>query len=287
MKNFAASPSMTAIPGHDPAFSGLFDVIADWVEAMHGHMPLADALERLICGLGAEAGMVVRTHLNDMRPVRVHMCDPRGARCGNALNTSFADGCFGSAILRPRPATVWVSSAHMLSAGGSGHAPLDEWQAARGLYEFMVLVLSGGPATRDHIELHFRKTPTPTLQAALGVVLPTMARAWASRRVGLITNLTSVQRAIDRGSANGDGGLPVLSIANPHRLSRAEFRVCLLFSRGLSAAGVADELSLSEATIRSHLRSIYAKTGTSSLAELVFLLLGPVRGPSDRLNRCA
>lgn len=287
MKNFVVNLPTVTNAGKDRVLFGLFDVIADWMDALHGQMSLSDALENLVCGLGAEAGMLVRTHLNDMRPIRVHICDLRAPRCGNPLQTSFADGCFGSDMMRPRPATVWISSAHAPATDGSGHAPLDEWQAPRGLHEFVVLVLSGGPTTRDHIELHFRKTPSPALLAALGVVLPTMARAWASRRVGLITNLTSVQRAINRGGENGDSGQPVLSIANPHRLSRAEFRVCLLLSRGLSTAGVTDELSLSEATVRSHLRSIYAKTGTSSLAELVFRLLGPVRGLSDGVNRCA
>ena len=66
---------------------------------------------------------------------------------------------------------------------------------------------------------------------------------------------------------------PILGTSNPARLSRAEFRVCLLLSRGLSVKGVTVELGLSEATIRSHLRSIYSKTQTSGLAELVYRIL--------------
>ena len=72
----------------------------------------------------------------------------------------------------------------------------------------------------------------------------------------------------------------ILGISNPAKLSRAEFRVCLLLSRGLSIKGVTDELSLSEATVRSHLRSIYSKTEASGLPELVYRLLsnGSERG---------
>lgn len=49
--------------------------------------------------------------------------------------------------------------------------------------------------------------------------------------------------------------------------------MCLLLGRGLSVTGVAEELAVTETTVRSHLRNIYAKTGTSGLAELVFALL--------------
>jgi DNA-binding CsgD family transcriptional regulator len=51
--------------------------------------------------------------------------------------------------------------------------------------------------------------------------------------------------------------------------------------------GVAAELSLSEATVRSHLRAIYAKTETSGLAELVFQLIGAHLAASDLEARCA
>ena len=66
---------------------------------------------------------------------------------------------------------------------------------------------------------------------------------------------------------------PILGVANPAKLSRAEFRVCLLLSRGLSVKGVTAELGLSEATVRSHLRSIYSKTEVAGLPELLYRIL--------------
>ncbi len=62
-------------------------------------------------------------------------------------------------------------------------------------------------------------------------------------------------------------------MSNPANLSRAEFRVCLLLSHGLSVKGVTDELRLSEATVRSHLRSVYSKTETTGHAELLYRIL--------------
>jgi len=47
-------------------------------------------------------------------------------------------------------------------------------------------------------------------------------------------------------------------------------------SRGLSVKAVTEELSLSEATVRTHLRSIYSKTETTGMPELLYMLLSNV-----------
>jgi len=258
----------------------IFDAIADWCDALHGGLMLQDAFGHLIAGLGAEAGMLVRTHLADFRPIRVAIWDRGGPAGAAPLTTSFADGLFGDSLARPRAASVWLGSAHE----GDAHCPPDPalgiWQARRKLDEFAVLVLSGGVTTRDHIELHYRERLPLPAQATLAAVLPTMARTWASRQVGLVTRTVVSHRIRQNPQPSSAAREALLSVANPARLSRAEFRVSLLLSRGLSAAGVASELGVSEATIRSHLRSIYSKTDVSSLAELLFHLLGNHRGPA-------
>lgn len=251
--------------------SSVIEAIADWCDALHGDLALQDAFAALATGLGAEAGMLVRTHLSDYRPIRIAIWDNQAERSSSPLKASFADGHFGPHLARPRPASVWLASMH--DGDGDADPALDIWQSRRGMADFAVLVLSSGPMTRDHVELHFTDRVSVAMQSALSVVLPTMARTWASRQVGLVTRTVLNHRiAQDCGPA---GPVPrmLLGSSNPAKLSRAEFRVCLLLSRGLSTLGVAEELSVSEATVRSHLRSIYAKTDTSSLAELVFNLL--------------
>lgn len=256
----------------------MIEAIADWCDALHGGQPLDSAFGHLVQGLGAEAGVLVRTHSSDLRPSRIAVWDGAGAAAPPA---SFADGRFGHDLVRARAATIWLASAH---AGEAETDPaLATWQSRRGLREFAVLVLSAGNV-RDHIELHFRAPlPTPA-QATLATVLPTIARTWASRQVGLVTRTVIGRRLRQPDRCAGPARTPLLSIENPARLSRAEFRVCLLLSRGLSMHGVAEALSLSDATIRSHLRSIYAKTETAGLAELVFHLLENRPG-ADGLER--
>ncbi|MGB7270399.1 MAG: helix-turn-helix transcriptional regulator [Albidovulum sp.] len=267
--------------------SAVVEAIADWCEALHGDMPLEMAFSGLVCGLGAEAGMIVRTYLNEFNPIRVAIYDKKSDTGYQPLKTTFADGYFGPHVFKPRTASVWLASGHIGENGMNPAPGLDEWHSLRKMKEFAVLVLAGGPVTRDHIELHFREPLSLDAQASLGAVLPTMARTWAARRVGLITRSVVNERLLaDQGNAML-ARMPLLSISNPSRLSRAEFRVCLLLSRGLSVKGVAAELSLCDATVRSHLRAIYSKTETSGLAELVFQLIGAHLTASDLEARCA
>ncbi len=283
MKDFTTDGSGAGSRPDTTITAALFDVIADWIEALHGRMPMQAAFDGLVRGLGAEAAILVRTHQSDLRPVRVLTCDLRARQAVCPLTSSFADGCFGPEIRHPRAGTVWIASSH----AERPQAPLADWQASRRLGDFVVLALSSGSGTRDHIELHFRRTPSPALQAALGALLPTIARAWASRRAGLVTGLAAASHAGARSLTRPAVSAPILSALNPARLSRAEYRVSLLLSHGLSATGAAEELGLSAATVRSHLRSIYAKTGVASLAELVFLLVAPAQTPVANDRRSA
>ncbi|MEZ5733899.1 MAG: helix-turn-helix transcriptional regulator [Paracoccaceae bacterium] len=258
--------------------SSVFDAMADWCDALHREVPLQNAFAGLLQALGAEAGMIVRTRLRELRPTRVVTYD-RAVSSICPLKSSFADEYFGPHLIKPRAATIWLGSAHADEKCARDAVALHDWQAARRMSELVVLVLSGGPFVRDHVELHFRDALSADTLAALSAVLPTMARTWATRQAGLITGEALTERR-----AVSDAPRPqLLGVANPARLSRAEFRVCLLLSRGLSVDGVSEELGLSEATIRSHLRSIYAKTGAGSLAELVFQLIQPDRTTSEPL----
>lgn len=249
----------------------IVDAIASWCEALHGSASLQRALQELSIGLGAEAAMLVRTYPGDSRPSRIAVHDSlTAAQTARPLAQCYADEQFGADIQRPKPGSIWLTS----TQAEPGAAALGEFQDSRKLGEFCVLILAASAGVRDHIELHFRNPLTLDTQITLGAVLPTMARTWASRQVGLVTRTVINHRpAVAAVMAAGGAAIPVLSVTNPFRLSRAEFRVCMLLSRGLSVHAVCDQLTLAEATVRSHLRNIYAKTETDSLVELVFLLL--------------
>ena len=65
------------------------------------------------------------------------------------------------------------------------------------------------------------------------------------------------------------------------RLTVDDVQDYLIREQLLSVKAVTDELGLTESTVRSHLRSIYSKTETSGLAELVYRILA---APSEALG---
>lgn len=245
----------------------IVSAIASWCEALHGSASLKSAFSDLCIGLGAQAGILVRTRraLGQVNRIAIH--DPKAEQsCGRPLRFSLSESVFGTDLDGARAGTIW----HEADACHSDDPLLKEFQAARGFREFCVLVLASGPVNRDHIELHFHEPISPRVHATLAAVVPTMARTWATRQIGVVAREAAHQR---RDPAS-DEAAQILGAANPARLSRAEYRVCLLLSRGLSAQGVAEELGISDPTVRSHLRNIYAKTQTGNLAELLFRLIG-------------
>ena len=85
-------------------------------------------------------------------------------------------------------------------------------------------------------------------------------------------------------SSRGGPRLSPERIAALHSLTRAEARLAALLAKGSSLEEAAATLSVSIGTVRSHLKAIFAKTGTSRQAELVALLLAdmladPAGGP--------
>jgi DNA-binding CsgD family transcriptional regulator len=271
--------------GQSTVSSKAMHAVVTWCEALNGTVSLQSALMELVSGLGAEAGTIVRTQINDPRPARIALCDFARTTPSRSLQRSFADSFFGPLLFKARSATVWQATAHADDA--TGDPALMEWQAARRLKEFVVLVLASGPQTRDHIELHFREHLPRDIEATIAAMLPDMARVWASRSVGLITRSILNHRKTDSDGFKGNANVRILGADNPLRLSRAEFRVCLLLSSGLMVNAVAQELCLSEPTIRTHLRNIYAKTECSSLAELVFRLMDRRQPPETAYSRTA
>lgn len=66
---------------------------------------------------------------------------------------------------------------------------------------------------------------------------------------------------------------PAALLRRLYGLTTAESEVALRAGRGQGLAPIADELSLSMATVKTHLHRVFAKTGTSRQAELVRLLV--------------
>ena len=242
--------------------------LESWYAAMDGVLPLRRALEALTGALGADAAAVSRYARGRGRP-RIVAYDRRPFDASvPGVSRPYTHCVLGEFARRARGGSVWQSS--MVS---DLDPALTIFQTRRALRELVVCPLGCRDGADDYLELHFQDSVSSHDLARVAMAAVTLHRAWKAREARHFFD-----RVVDAGPEAGpEEGTDLLACANPARLSRAEFRVCLLLSRGLSNAAVRAELAIAETTLRAHLRSIYGKAGVENKAELVFRLLSAPR----------
>jgi len=250
-------------------------------------MPLAEALRALANGLGADGAAIARHHGAEERCRTIAYVDARLQADGGGENMrrAYCQDVLGAHYQNARPATIWFLSDLLDEPGWPVTRGLIGLRQRRSIVEIAVIPLTGTAQQQDFIEFHFARDLNRAERHELEALLPTLVRSWAGRQTGLVTQAQMDERMIRARASAKASRLrleePILGMSNPARLSRAEFRVCLLLARGLSVKGVTDELGLSEATVRSHLRSIYSKTETGGHADLLYRILSSGPLPSD------
>lgn len=255
---------------------GLIGAVALWCECLHGRDPLLRALEVLGLGLNAEIVALARYPHDGQGAVRTVVWD-RGAGSRMSADRGFAKALIGPYFEAARPGSLWFRST-VESGGASGIA---EFHAARHLRELAVIPLHAGNRVIDCFEMHFAERLRSQQQVILNALAPVLARTWRNRAEGLFTE--ALLRAVPR--ADREDVAPILSAENPKRLSRAEYRVSLLLSRGMTIEEVKRELHIRDSTLRSHLSSLYAKTNCANLSELVFCLASSVSAQEGSARR--
>ncbi len=246
---------------------GMIGAVAQWCECLHGHAPMKKALVDLADGISAEAVAVARLPRDETaRPKVVShdtLADPQDPRI---LNRSFARPVLGAYVGKSKPGTIWLSS----YVAEDVDPALETFQRRRGLAELAIVPLGSDEKSVDFLEIHYRERLCAADHAVLNMVASTLASTWANRNPGSFIESFLKRREANRASATPG---PILGMSNPARLSRAEFRVCLMLSKGLTARRVREELGICRSTLRTHLRNIYLKTETENIAELVYQLI--------------
>jgi DNA-binding CsgD family transcriptional regulator len=105
---------------------------------------------------------------------------------------------------------------------------------------------------------------------ALSTLLATRERA-AARQVALAADVAaSGEQAV---AAPAPGGqrlqMAVAKMARHYRLTKREEEILVMLIKGRTASAIAEKLIISPATAKTHLRSIYAKTGVHSQQQLI------------------
>ena len=160
-----------------------------------------------------------------------------------------------------------VRTSNALRIGNSRLAPLDPTAQAK-LTEGII------KATTD-------KAETPS-----GVV--TTLALPGEEHAGLVATILPLNRGERQTLSGTSGAAAVVFVQDPiaaaspsgegfaqlYDLTPSEMRVLLAMSPGLSANKAAEVIGISETTVKTHLRHIYAKTGTSKQTELMRLFAG-------------
>lgn len=156
------------------------------------------------------------------------------------------------------------------------HQPFMDFQAVGRLCRiqdaFKVFVLSDNPAVEDGIALMQRGAVgyanTYISEGRLVEAIKTVrsGRVWFTQEV--LARLIQAVHARKKGTAAGD------SHKLPESLTEREREIALLIARGLSNKVIAEQLYISERTVKSHLSSIFAKTAVQSRLKLALLING-------------
>lgn len=271
----------TALVGHGPQSSDdvhLIEAIASWAECAQGKQTILASLRHLSVALQARSVCLSR-HLRSP----VHMAqtfafgEPSILASSVEVDRSLAACVLGVYIDRPRAGSLWLSSA--MEEHGDDPA-IRIFQRRLGVAETAVIALSSREKMIDYMEIHLTRRVSGQEQILLEIFANAVSRIWATRSLGLFSEAILLSRKKRRIPRTGDH---LLSTGNPSRLSRTEYRICVLLSHGLNQKGVCDELLISQATLRAHLRSIFKKTETAALPELLFLLLMPLSAEREML----
>lgn len=253
-----------------PAIEGLniIGAIAAWCECLQGSATFQTALSDLAEAIECEAIALSRYTRGSRSEAKAIVYDTLPNRSQlPRLERSYAQEVLGKYFEFPKAGSIWLSS---MMDHEAAHGLL-QFQSRRRFTELAIVPLSVGEKAVEFLELHFVHELNHDSHAVLNLTVDTLVRTWRNRKPGLLTEAILRRKAAE--ATVEDKSQSILSHENPARLSRAEFRLCLMFSRGYSNEAAQDELAISESTLRTHLRHIYQKTGVGSHSELLYRLL--------------
>lgn len=269
-----------AAPVAPPSFQSVLRLVGAWSAALNGKRPLPAVLDDLRVLTGAACVTLCRwDHAQPAARVAAH-----ALRVGQTGLPDRPAVHLPAHLRRRHPASavagsVWFLSEQLHDPAFATTEAFRAWARCPSVSDMALIFLDAPDNKSDFIEIVFAPSTAtagnassaePVPQALLAALAGALAEGWALRHPGLIAQQIIANNRRNRPATSPPPAASILDFANPSSLSRAEFRVCMLLSQGLKARAIADELGLSEATVRSHLKNIYAKTETAGQFDLLY-----------------
>ncbi len=242
----------------------------DWTCALSDNGELHQALHRLMVSVKADAAVISRRRSKDDKIKYIARCGVQSGKLWGTQPNSHAEHVLRDCVTSAKTGSIWKWS-------DVGFLPSDVLPSSHrtmpvDLFEVVVCPLEVKGSHLDCLELHYRHQPKQYDLDLLTNLLGTFASCWERRSPGLITKKIVQNGMPSCVRSRRDDGLSLLDVENPAKLSRSEFRVCTLLREGMTVNVIAENLSIGPATVRSHLSSIFSKTGASSQIELLHKL---------------
>ncbi|QJF51796.1 helix-turn-helix domain-containing protein [Roseobacter ponti] len=253
-----------------PDFSGallstIFKPVSGFAACLRGVDSLEVGLHQLATSVGARSVLLSRMQKDDRQARLVAKSVVSKGGLGT-LTRPFCDN-----VLEVNPWGLRVGACVFRSRlddfSESSRTIIDRWYQASGCRDTLVMVLEVNKRHVDRIEMHFEHIADRKTVAFCEEIAQALPLFYTSRAPQIIEE--AIQRNLRPGRAGaGSSGAPILSDTNPYQLTRSEFRICHVVSRGISYKALPGKLDISAHTVRSHLRNIYSKVDVSDFYEL-------------------
>ena len=264
------------IPGFPtPAF---LRFMMRWTECLHGNGSLRETLLQF-CDLSlAEVVHLHRVNMVNGGQRSIATVDLRASQGARPLIRAHGLALVGQTLSRAKPGTLWSMQELDRDAASQLEPRVVAWMEERGLREAMLIPLSSAGDTTDVLEFYLSAPLDLPRRRGLEILAAAAAEAWGRRPEGRIARILRAAPAINENLSVGRPTIHPLSESNPLGLTAAELRICGMMQRGTDLTEASKSLCIADSTLRSHLRSIFAKAGVAGQVGLVRMLLEPETG---------
>ncbi|CUJ98697.1 response regulator [Ruegeria denitrificans] len=244
--------------------------VMEWVHALNGDNTVSNILQLLVEITNADAALITRINKPEHKVNYIARCSINEGKVWPVQPRTQIDLVLGDNISTAKAGTVWKLTEALPTDRTRAINGRD--QVPTGLVEVLVIPLETKGGNVDHLELHYSHSPRRNEMGLLTALAPTLASGWSRRVPGSVTTRSEQIRGYLPKIVKDTKFVPILDPQNPTQLSRSEFRVCAMMKEGMTVKKISQILSVCPATVRSHLSSIFSKTGASNQVELLHLL---------------